>query len=216
MQGLRTLDSEKEDNASADGDEFNINDYTVYRNDDSCEMVSHDGDRVIPVHSGDDYVPSLLITPAQLSFLWDPVLRNRSQNGDLDGCLEILSVLRESSVDCSVQQWERVFSSAVTAANQRNKSSSSSRYLSPTRSVIDIVKLLETMTESDKIKPSGLIIFTVLTHFADLDEPTKIYEVIKIIKSCGIAIDGSISEIIQHTKRFDLVLDMLEKQNFDV
>jgi hypothetical protein len=209
LQGLRTLDSEKEDNASADGDEFNINDYTVYRNDDR-ETVSYDEDKGLPVNSGDDFVPSLLITPAQLSLLWDPVLRNRSQNGDLDGCLEILSTLRKSSVDCTVQQWERVFSSAVTAANQRNKSSSSSRYLSPTPSVIDIVKLLETMTESDKIKPSGLIIFTVLTHFADLDEPKKVYEVIKIIKKCGIAIDSSISDIIQHMKRFDLVLDMLE------
>ena len=210
MQGLRTLDSEKEDNAFADGDEFNINDYTVYRNEDKCETVSYNEDTGLPVNSGDNFVPSLLITPAQLSLLWDPVLRNRSQNGDLDGCLEILSVLRKGSVDCTVQQWERVFSSAVTAANQRNKSSSSSRYLSPTRSVIDIVRLLETMTESDKIKPSGLIIFTVLTHFADLDEPKKVYEVIKIIKNCGIAIDSSIAEIIQHMKRFDLVLDMLE------
>jgi hypothetical protein len=210
MQGLRTLDSEKEDNASADGDEFNINDYTVYRNDDNRETVSYNEDTGLRVNSGDDSVPSLLITPTQLSLLWDPVLRNRSQNGDLDGCLEILSVLRRSSVDCTVQQWERVFSSAVIAANQRNKSSSSSRYLSSTRSVIDIVKLLETMTESDKIKPSGLIIFTVLTHLADMDEPTKVYEVIKIIKNCGIAIDSSISDIIQHMKRFDLVLDMLE------
>ena len=119
-------------------------------------------------------------------------------------------MLRESAVDRSVEQWERVFSAAAIASNSMSKSSSS-QYLSHSRSTIDIVKLLDTMTGTDNIKPSRSIIFTVLTLYADLDNPTKVFEVIQIIKKCGIVVDSSISEIIQHMKRFDLVIDMLEK-----
>ena len=210
MQGLRTRDSDKENDA-ADADEFNINDYTEYRINDNREIASNNEDSYSSYSLGGDFVPSLPLTPTQLALLWDPVLRNRSQNGDLDGCLEILTILRESGVDRSSQQWEKVFEAAVITSNSMNNTSSSSKYLSASRSKIAIVKLLDTMTTTDNVKPSRLIIFTVLTYYADLDNPTKVFEVIKIMKKCGIVVDSSISEIIQHMKHFDLVIDMLEK-----
>lgn len=119
-------------------------------------------------------------------------------------------MLRESAVDRSVQQWERVFTAAVLSSKLMNKTSSS-KYLIKTRSEVDIIKLLELMTGTDNIKPSKFITYKVLTHYADLDHPNKVFEVIKILKKCGIVIDSSISDIIQHMKRFDLVIDMLEK-----
>lgn len=209
MQGLRIRDSDEDVNAT-DAEEFNINDYTGYRIDDNRNTVSDSENAFLPYNSGGDYVQSLPLTSAQLALLWDPVLRNRSQNGDLDGCLEILTMLRESAVDRSVQHWERVFSAAVLSSKLMNKTSSS-KYLINARSEVDIVKLLETMTGTDNIKPSKFITYKVLTHYADLDDPNKVFDVIKILKSCGIVIDSSISDIIQHMKRFDLVIDMLEK-----
>lgn len=194
---------------ATDADEFNINDYIGYRADDNRNTVSDSEDAFLPYNSGGDYVQSLPLTSVQLALLWDPVLRNRSQNGDLDGCLEILTMLRESAVDRSVQHWERVISAAIISSKLMNKTSS--KYLINARSEVDILQLLELMTGTDNIKPSKFIIYKVLTHYADLDNPNKVFDVIKMLKTCGIVIDSSISDMIQHMKRFDIVIDMLEK-----
>jgi hypothetical protein len=149
--------------------------------------------------------PSVSLSKGDLSRLWDPILRNRSDNGDLEGCMEIITMLREASISRNVSQWERVFDAAFIALKPRKISPLNIAKPTPDS---DVTTLLTAMMTVDKIQPSKSILHKCLKHFAHLDNPVKAVEVLRILKQCRYPINNDILSEIEDMKSFDLVLDM--------
>ena len=147
-------------------------------------------------------------TGTDLSSLWSPILVNRSDNGDLDGCLEILQVFRESSITRNVAHWDRTIAAALEVSKKMAKYPG--RYISRTYSVEDLTCLLRLMIDRDGLKPSLGAVHKCLRHFGDLDNPVKVLTVLGIMKECDMPVGNRTFEEFEHMKRFDVVLDMFE------
>lgn len=149
--------------------------------------------------------PSVRLSKGDLSRLWDPILRNRSDNGDLEGCMEIITMLREASIARNVSQWEKVFNAAFIALKPRKISPLNIAKPTPDS---DVTTLLTAMMTVDEVQPSKAILHKCLKHFATLDNPVKVVAVLRILKQCKYPITNDIMTEIEDMKRFDLVLDM--------
>lgn len=143
-----------------------------------------------------------------LSSLWSPILVNRSDNGDLDGCLEILQVFRESSFTRDVSHWDKTIAAAVEVSKKKGKMSG--RFISHTYRVEDLTGLLRMMIDTDGLKPSIGAVHKCLKHFGDLDNPVKVLAVLGIMKECDMPVGSRTFEVFEKMKRFDVVLDMYE------
>lgn len=144
-----------------------------------------------------------------LSGLWNPILVNRSDSGDLDGCLEILQVFRESSFTRDVSHWDKTIAAALEVSKKRGKTSG--RFISRTYRVEDLICLLRMMIDRDGLKPSIGTVHKCLRHFGDLDIPVKVLAVLGIMKECDMPIGSRTFEVFERMKRFDVVLDMYEE-----
>ena len=143
---------------------------------------------------------------SDVSVLWHPILVNRRDKGDLDGCLDILQVFRDSSIKMEVSHWDKTFQAALMVSIKKKKSPG--RFISTTYSVDDMASLLRLMIDTDGVHPSVGTIEKCLRHFGDIDDPVKVLQVLGIMKECNMPIDSRTFGEFEHMRRFDVVLDM--------
>ena len=139
--------------------------------------------------------------------LWNPILQCRSDNNDLDGCLEIRNILRESSVPINILIWEKIFLAAILTKPKKLKTQT---YLSRSYLVPDLISLFHVMKIEDKIIPSMIIFKNCLNYFSQNDDTNKILEILKIMQNYEISIDQEILKEIENMKSYNVILEYLE------
>ena len=142
-----------------------------------------------------------------LQKLWESILQNRSENNDIDGCLEIMNILRESSIPRNVLQWERTFSAAISSKSKKLRSQS---LLSRSHSSPDLLLLLKQMKNEDNVIPSHEIFKYCLIYYSSKDETNNVIEIIKIMQSYDITINQEVLRNIEDMRTFDMILEYLD------
>ena len=150
---------------------------------------------------------SHVLSKEYMLLLWEPIIQNRSENGDFDGCLEILEILRESSIPRNLLQWERTFSAAVVT---KTKKQGLKFYLSRTYMINDLFDLLNMMSKNDNIIPSLFIFEKCLKYYSLQDNPASVVDIIVKMKNYGYPVNKEVLKEIKNMRRYDMVLELLD------
>ena len=150
---------------------------------------------------------SHVLSKEYMLLLWEPIIQNRSENNDFDGCLEILEILRESSIPRNLLQWERTFSAAVVT---KTKKQGLKFYLSRTYMINDLFDLLNMMSKNDNIIPSLFIFEKCLKYYSLQDNPASVVDIIVKMKTYGYPVNKEVLKEIKNMRRYDMVLELLD------
>ena len=150
---------------------------------------------------------SHVLSKEYMLLLWEPIIQNRSENGDFDGCLEILEILRESSIPRNLLQWERTFSAAVVT---KTKKQGLKFYLSRTYMINDLFDLLNMMSKNDNIIPSLFIFEKCLKYYSLQDNPASVVDIIVKMRHYGYPVNKEVLKEIKNMRRYDMVLELLD------
>ena len=154
-----------------------------------------------------------VITNNDMDGLWTLILDYRSNEKDLDGCLEVLELLRDHSIPPNVLHWDKLFTTAISVKLKRK---GTKYYISRSNLITGLTELLNVMIEKDNLVPSVTIFKKCLRYFADSDDVKGVMKILKIMKYYDIDIRD---EIYRETYRelnqmesYDLVIDYINSK----
>jgi hypothetical protein len=133
---------------------------------------------------------------------------NRSESGDLEGCLEILSILRKSSIKVTQIHWELVMNSINNKEIKRKKVLD--RYTMKKNLTLPLLEYLIEMEEEDGVLPTFSMCLRSLQYYSSIEDPHNVVKIIKIMRLKDFDVNIDILKELENMRRFDIVLDLLE------